>query len=48
LGNIETLVSLKEGSRFYGPTRKGKYMTEAEAIKKGNKAAGAHIIPTEN
>jgi hypothetical protein len=28
----------KEGSRFYGTTKKGKYMTEAEAIKEGNKA----------
>jgi hypothetical protein len=31
----------KEGSRFYGTTKKGKYMTEAEAIKEGNKA-GQH------
>jgi len=27
----------REGSRFYGTTKKGKYMTEAEAVKAGNK-----------
>jgi hypothetical protein len=37
--NPETHVYHKEGSRFYGTTKKGKYMTEAEAIKEGNKAA---------
>jgi hypothetical protein len=39
--NTETHVYHKEGSRFYGTTKKGKYMTEAEAIKEGNKA-GQH------
>jgi hypothetical protein len=39
--NTETHVYHKEGSRFYGTTKKGKYMTEAEAIKEGDKAAGA-------
>ena len=29
----------REGSRFYGTTKKGKYMTEREAIQTGNKAA---------
>jgi hypothetical protein len=37
--NTETHMYHKEGSRFYGTTRKGKYVTEAEAIKEGNKAA---------
>ena len=37
--NTETHVYHKEGSRFYGTTKKGKYMTEAEAIKEENKAA---------
>jgi hypothetical protein len=37
--NPETHVYHREGSRFYGTTKKGKYMTEAEAIKEGNKAA---------
>jgi hypothetical protein len=37
--NTETHVYHKEGSRFYGTTNKGKYVTEAEAIKEGNKAA---------
>jgi len=36
--NTETHVYHKEGSRFYGTTKKGKYMTEAEAVKAGNKA----------
>jgi hypothetical protein len=40
--NPETHVYHKEGSRFYGTTKKGKYMTEAEAIKEGNKAARGH------
>lgn len=37
--NTETHVYHKEGSRFYGTTKKGKYMTEAEAMKDGNKTA---------
>src|SRR3954447_12082485 len=37
--NSETHVYHKEGSHFYGTTKQGKYMTEAEAIKEGNKAA---------
>ena len=37
--NTETGVYHREGSRFYGTTKKGKYMTEADAIKDGNKAA---------
>jgi hypothetical protein len=36
--NTETHVYHKEGSHFYGTTKKGKYMTEAEAVKAGNKA----------
>ena len=38
--NTDSHVYHREGSRFYGTTKKGKYMTEAEAIKEGNKAAG--------
>ena len=37
--NTDTHVYHREGSHFYGTTKKGKYMTEAEAIKEGNKAA---------
>jgi hypothetical protein len=29
----------KEGSRFYGTTKKGKYVSEADAIKEGDRAA---------
>src|ERR1051325_11321167 len=38
--NTETHVYHKEGSRFYGTTKKGKYMTEAAAIKEGDKLGG--------
>ena len=38
--NTETHVYHREGSRFYGTTKKGKYMTEADAVKEGDKAAG--------
>ena len=40
--NTETHVYHREGSRFYGTTKKGKYMTEADAVKEGNKPAGGH------
>jgi hypothetical protein len=39
--NTETHVYHREGSRFYGTTKKGKYMTEADAVKEGDKAAKA-------
>jgi hypothetical protein len=38
--NTELHVYHREGSRFYGTTKKGKYMTEADAIKEGDRAAG--------
>src|SRR5215471_12583842 len=37
--NTETHVYHKEGSRWYGRTKHGKYMSEADAIKEGDKAA---------
>jgi type IV secretory pathway VirB10-like protein len=37
--NTETGVYHREGSRFYGTTRKGKYMTEQDAIQAGYKRA---------
>jgi len=37
--NTESHVYHKEGSRFYGTTKKGQYMTEAAAVKEGDKAA---------
>lgn len=35
--NTETHVYHKEGSRFYGTTKKGKYVSEADAVKEGDK-----------
>jgi hypothetical protein len=37
--NTETGVYHREGSRFYGTTRKGKYMTEQDAKQGGYKPA---------
>ena len=37
--NTETHVYHKEGSKWYGKTKKGKYMTEADAVKEGDKPA---------
>jgi outer membrane biosynthesis protein TonB len=37
--NTETGVYHREGSSFYGTTRKGKYMTEQDAIQAGYKPA---------
>ena len=37
--NTETKVYHNQDSRYYGRTKKGKYMTEAEAIKEGYKAS---------
>jgi hypothetical protein len=37
--NTETHVYHKEGSHFYGTTKKGKYVSEADAIKEGDRAA---------
>jgi hypothetical protein len=37
--NTDSSVYHKEGSRFYGKTRHGKYMSEQDAIKAGARAA---------
>jgi hypothetical protein len=37
--NTETHVYHKAGSRYYGKTKQGKYMSEADAIKEGDHAA---------
>ena len=37
--NTETGVYHKEGSRYYGKTKQGKYMPEADAVKAGYRAA---------
>jgi len=36
--NAESHIYHREGSRWYGRTKKGKYMTEADAIKEGDRA----------
>ncbi|MGA2253601.1 MAG: helix-hairpin-helix domain-containing protein [Thermoguttaceae bacterium] len=37
--NKDTKIYHKEGSMWYGNTKEGSWMTEAQAIKAGNKAA---------
>jgi hypothetical protein len=37
--NEESHVYHKEGSKWYGRTKKGKYMSEADATKEGDKPA---------
>jgi len=37
--NTETHVYHKEGSKWYGKTKKGKYLSEQDAINEGDKAA---------
>jgi hypothetical protein len=37
--NGDSHIYHKEGSRFYGKTKQGKYMTEADAIKEGDRAS---------
>jgi len=37
--NTETHVYHKEGSRFYGRSKKGKYVSEADATKEGDRPA---------
>jgi len=37
--NTETHVFHKEGSKWYGRTKHGKYMSEADAVKEGDKPA---------
>src|SRR5207253_10735324 len=37
--NTETHVYHKAGSRYYGKTKQGKYMSEQDAISEGNRPA---------
>jgi hypothetical protein len=37
--NTDTHVYHKQGSRFYGKTKNGKYVSEADARKEGNRPA---------
>ena len=37
--NTESHIYHKEGSRFYGKTKQGKYVSEADAIKEGDRAS---------
>jgi len=38
--NTDSGIYHKPGTRYYGKTKQGKYMTEADAIKAGYRAAG--------
>ena len=38
--NTDSGIYHKPGSRYYGKTKQGKYMSEADAIKAGYRAAG--------
>jgi hypothetical protein len=46
--NTETHVYHKEGTRFYGTTKKGKYVSEADAIKEGDREAKKETEPKEH
>ena len=37
--NTDSGVFHKEGSRWYGKTKQGKFMSEADALKQGFQAA---------
>ncbi len=37
--NTESKIFHREGDRWYGTTKQGKFMTEAEALKEGNREA---------
>jgi hypothetical protein len=37
--NLDSGVYHMEGTRYYGKTKNGKYMSEADAIKAGYRAA---------
>jgi hypothetical protein len=37
--NTDSKIYHKPGSRYYGKTKQGKYMTEADAQKAGYRAA---------
>jgi len=44
--NMESHVYHRQGARYYGKTRKGKYMTEQEAIAEGNRPAREWTPPS--
>ena len=37
--NLDTKVFHREGDRYYGNTKNGKFMTEADAVKAGYREA---------
>jgi hypothetical protein len=37
--NLESKVFHREGDRYYGNTKQGKFMTEADAVKAGYREA---------
>jgi hypothetical protein len=41
--SMDTHIYHKQGSRFYGKTKNGKYMSEADARKEGNRPAAQDL-----
>jgi hypothetical protein len=44
--NTESHIYHKPGSKNYGKTKQGQYMSEQEAIAEGNRPARVWVAPT--
>lgn len=44
--NLETKVFHREGDRYYGKTKKGKFMSEADAVQAGYREAKVGAVKT--
>ena len=45
--NLDTKVFHREGDRYYGNTKNGKFMTEADAVKAGYREAKTAAKPAK-
>jgi len=43
--NLDSKVFHREGDRYYGTTKNGKFMTEADAVKAGYREAKSAAKP---